>query len=187
MVRFFFFRIPMCRTERHFRGADMRGYGKTVLAVLFLSLLLPSIAIGKAASDTDRRQMSVDVATYLHDPYHVDNDHPRAFGGSTKIEIGAVDVEEQTFHVQGLEHYDRYALADWRSRDGKHWGQVSFYYTCDHWGLSAITIGHRMTLAQLLGMPEERTTTAAKLIAELPNLEQQRFAFIPPSQPENGC
>ena len=165
----------------------MGGYRKTALVIVLFSFLLSSVALGKEASTKDRSEMSVEVATYLHDPYHDGSDHPNAFGGSTKIEIGAVDVEEGHFKLSGYDVGYRYALADWRSADGKRWGQVAFRYECDHWNIGPIAVGRRMTVADLIAMTRENKNEATKLIADLQPLEERHIAFMPPSQPANGC
>jgi hypothetical protein len=129
----------------------------------------------KQAADRDRIAMSVEVANYIHDPYGVGS-HPNAFGGSSKIEIGSAAIEWP------------YALADWRSTDGKYRGQIAFWYMCDHWNVGPITIGRRMSPKELVAMrPGDKEPVPAALIAELQKLEARHVAFIQPAHPTKGC
>jgi hypothetical protein len=170
-------RLLLSKHKRFAWGVSQHGrIDKTVFAIALLLFLVSNPVMGKEASDADRKGMSVEIATYIYNPYH-DERHPNAFGGSTRIEIGAADIEESP--------HGRYALADWRSADGKRWGQVGFLYACDHWSIGPITVDRHMTQRELAAWGQEKTAT--KLIAGLDQLEQQHIAFVPPSQPTNGC
>jgi hypothetical protein len=156
--------------------AFLRRLTLALAALAFLSFLLPPPSMAKEASDRDREQMSIEIANYIHDPYGVES-HPNAFGGGHRIAVGAAIV-------QGT-----YALADWRSADGKHWGQVAFFYMCDNWNIGPITNTRRMSVRELSAMTRSAHDKAvpAKLIAELTVLENRRIALMPPSRPMRGC
>lgn len=149
---------------------------RALIAMTFASCLLPTSAISKEASDSERKAMSVQLANYVHDPYGYDS-HPHAFGGSGKAEIGTAAVE------------GHYALADWRSLDGKHWGQIAFFYMCDHWNVAEVTNDRRIRAKELAAIrsvaPGESATP--NLVAEVRELEGRHVAFLRPSRPFRGC
>ena len=122
------------------------------------------------ASVADRTRMSVEVASYIHDP-----GVPNAFK-STSVEIGATAIDWP------------FALADWRSADGKRHGQVSFFHMCDSWNVGAVSVNRPLTVTELTHsygrMSEDK---AAQLISKLDRLEVQQLTFLKPAKPIQGC
>ena len=122
------------------------------------------------ASVADRTRISVAVASYVHDP-----------SGSNKfksldVEIGATAIDWP------------YALADWKSADGKRSGQVLFFHICDDWGVAAVSLTTPLTLDELTHSVGRMTKdTGSQLISKLNELEGQRIAFLKPATPVQGC
>lgn len=85
-----------------------------------------------------------------------------------------------------------WAIATWRSGDGRRHGQALFFYMCDHWNLTEVTTGV-FTKSQLLRVSYEMASMtvspklAPKLAADSIELQHTRTAYLPPSRPTATC
>src|ERR1700752_4111215 len=110
----------------------MKAHAKIGIVVSTFAVLLFWAAVADADQATleQRTAMSQELANSIHDREEVVSQL-----GVRGIEVGAAVVD---FHT---------ALADWRSTDGKHRGQVAFFYACDHWNPAIITSGKPISAA----------------------------------------
>lgn len=138
-----------------------------VLAFCVIAASVPASA--KTASAQERVQLSVAMADAINDGHSAKSPF---FSGAKSVEIGAATVDHP------------WALADWRSTDGKTHGQVLFRYLCDHWNVWSVT--STLTPAQLghHGVPKSIATT---MVADLSALEAQHFAYLGPARPGVTC
>jgi hypothetical protein len=141
------------------------------------SLILASVWFGvvcaREASRDDRARMAVSIANCIHDEPNC----ARSFDGATAIEIGTAAIEGNV------------AIADWHEGRGSRYGQVGFFYLCDHWNVGPVSNGVPLRPAQLLMNPPWGPTkaTASKLVAELAQLETQHVGYITPAKPGPDC
>jgi len=144
---------------------------KAFVVGAMIVLLSASPISAAQASIQDRTRMSVSIADYIHD-----------YGKSNSFKTNAVELGPA-----GVEGHS--ALADWRSADGKHRGQISFFYLCDHWNVGKISTGQPLRAKDLVGqaLSSMSTRTAAKLIADLKQLESQHVAYLRPAHNEVSC
>ena len=121
------------------------------------------------ASVEDRTRMSVAVASYIHDPSESN------MFKSSAVEIGATAIDWP------------YALADWKSADGKRTGQVLFFHICGDWGVAVVSL-RPLTLDELTHSAGRMTKDkGSQLISKLDELEGQRIAYLKPAEPIQGC
>ena len=142
----------------------------TVVSFL-LVLLTISPTNAAQASVQDRERFSIVIASYIRD-LGKSNEFETKF-----VELGATVVEGNS------------ALADWKSEDGKLYGQVSFFYLCDGWNVGKVVLARHLRAQDLKGhslgnVPE---TVALKLVEELKELEKQNVAYLKPGRAELGC
>ena len=86
------------------------------------------------------------------------------------VEIGGGYVEES------------WAVASWRSVDGKRRGQALFFHICDHWNLAETKAG-AFTKSDLSRLHRAQPLTpkiAAQLEADSIKLQRTRTAYLPP-------
>ena len=141
-----------------------------MLIVLLLTTYWTPPPYVYTATVADRRHMSVEVASYIHDPSESNR------FGTLSVEIGAAAIDWP------------FALADWRSADGKRRGQVSFVYICDHWNVSAVSVTKPMTVSEIIhGFGKTPRDKAMQLISKLNRLEGLQIAFLEPATPVQGC
>ncbi len=117
--------------------------------------------------------MSQSVADYIHDGFFKG---VGAFKGTRSVEIGAAVIEWPG------------ALADWRSSDGKSYGQVAFYYMCDHWNV--LRVSNELPLrAEQFSFPLRGVTKTAakKLVVDLGRLDTKHIAYLKPARWQMGC
>jgi hypothetical protein len=146
-----------------------------MLVVVFIS---PANA--SQASIQDRMGMSQSVADYIHNR---DYGKSNPFNTNT-VEIGAAAIEAH----HSAEEYTRYALADWRSADGKVHGQVLFYYLCDHWNIEAVSSGRPFSAQGLIEQAKRLpAATASKLVDQVVQLEKLSIAYLKPAHPGFSC
>jgi hypothetical protein len=148
------------------------------LLLLVAVIKLPANA--EQASLQDRLGMSASVADYIHD-----HDYGKSNPFQTDaVEIGAAAIEAH----HSAEEYTRYALADWRSADGKGHGQVLFSYLCDHWNIEAVSIGRPFSAQRLVEEAKRLpAATASKLVAQVVQLEKLNIAYLKPAHPGISC
>lgn len=146
--------------------------------VLIAMIAVASTGSGsyRAATVAERSALSTQIANYVH---------YRDFGtvnpfGTASVELGttAVYVDKEGFAQE--------ALADWRSEDRRRYGQVQFYYLCDHWNTGAVSSGRSLHASEMGGIGTSRQSFAG-LIAELSRLEQRTVAFLPPVHFTSEC
>jgi len=147
------------------RGICMRAI---VVGVMLVAIFI-SPANATLASIQDRMRMSVSIADYIHD----------SLSNSFKtddVELGPAAVERN------------FALADWRSADGKLHGQVSFFYLCDHWNVGQVSTGRPLRAQDLIAPPKSvrqigsiPAKIASKLAAELAQLELRHVTYLKPA------
>lgn len=82
-----------------------------------------------------------------------------------------------------------WAVASWRSVDGKRRGQAVFFYICDHWNLAETRAGAftRSDLSRLPRLQPLTPTIAARLEADSINLQRTHTAYLPPSHRTPTC
>jgi hypothetical protein len=150
----------------------MRDHIRALCLCVFLTAVFSAPAAGAQASLLDRQLMSIAIADYIHN---------RDFGTSNpfhavSIEVGATVIDWP------------YALADWRSADGKEHGQVSFVHLCDHWNVESVSRGQRMRVSDVMESTHDISAkTATKLIADLLSAEDRHVAFLKPSHAGVSC
>jgi hypothetical protein len=96
---------------------------RSILLCVLLGAVTISPVIAAQATVEQRLRMSVEIASYIRD-----------FGKRNEFHTERVDLGPTA--IEG-----NWALADWRSDDGKLHGQVSFAYICDHWNLEKVRLG----------------------------------------------
>ena len=144
---------------------------KSILVCVLIAIVGVSPANTARATLLDRTRMSVEIAGYIRD-VGKSNEFKTKF-----VELGAAAIE------------GNWALADWRSEDGKQRGQASFAYLCDHWNLEKVKIGHPLHAQDLVGhrLGGAPVAFAEKLVADLKLLETQHIAYLKPAHSEVGC
>ena len=82
-----------------------------------------------------------------------------------------------------------WAVASWRSADGKRRGQAVFFHLCDHWNLAETKAGAftRSDLSRLPRLQPLTPTIAAWLEADSINLQRIHTAYLPPAQRTPTC
>ena len=145
---------------------------RLAFAILTLVVFFVQPVSAEQASLQDRLLLSQTVANYINDPDYKGYKH---FGGARAVEIGAAVVEGNG------------AIANWRSIDGKHYGQVAFYHRCDSWNV--LTVSNKVPLQpRQVIMPGLITKRAAiMLIAQLGALETKRVAYLKPPRAQVSC
>jgi len=141
-----------------------------ILNVILVFAGSASVIAGQASVET-RVRLSETVASYIHD-------YPKSNGFQTNlVEIGAAATDGQ------------FALADWRSVDGKPHGQVAFYYLCDHWNLGKISMGSPLSVQDLVGVGFSAVprAVASKLVSDLRALEVEHIAYLKPAKATGSC
>jgi hypothetical protein len=93
------------------------------------------------------------------------------------VEIGGGYVEES------------WAVASWRSVDGKRRGQAVFFHLCDHWNLAETKAGvfTRSDLSRLHRVQPLTPKIAALLEADSIKLQRAHTAYLPPSHRTPTC
>lgn len=99
----------------------MRAIVASVILIVIGVSVAPTYAAQAALQE--RTQMSISIADYIRDV-----GKPNPFK-THLVELGAATVE------------GHWALADWRSPDGKVHGRISFFYLCDHWNVGKVITG----------------------------------------------
>lgn len=82
-----------------------------------------------------------------------------------------------------------WAVASWRSADGKRRGQAAFFHRCDHWNLAETRVG-AFTKADLLRLDRVQPLNpkiAAQLEADSIELQRAHTAYLPPSRRTPTC
>jgi hypothetical protein len=149
---------------------------RAIVVLVMLVVVSISPANAARASVKDRMRMSVSISDYIH--YH-DRGKSNAFK-TDAVEVGAAAIEGQ------------FALADWRSADGRARGQVLFFYVCDDWNVGAISTGRPLSIAMVrMQSPflaaHLTEKIASKLAAEVTRLEVQHVAYLKPTHPRPTC
>jgi len=96
--------------------------------------------------------------------------------------LGSVEIGGG--HVEGS-----WAVASWRSVDGKRRGQAVFFHMCDHWNLAEARAGVFMK-SDLLRLHRAEPLTpqiAARLEADSLKLQRIHTAYLPPSHRTPTC
>jgi hypothetical protein len=139
-------------------------------AIIFIISAWPTGA--RLATVRERVGLSVTIASYLHN---------RDYGKSNPFETGAVAVGAAVVE-------SHFALADWKSADGKEKGQVDFFYACDSWNVGKVTKA-QFRVQDLTGrrLGEVTREDAAKMIAELKWAERQGVGYLRPAKPTTTC
>jgi hypothetical protein len=137
---------------------------------LFIVFVAPAQA--KQASLQDRLLLSQTVANYINDP---DLKGYNDFNGARAVEIGAAVIE-------GIG-----ALADWRSVDGKHHGQVAFLHRCDSWNVLRVSNNVSLRAEQIATDGGITRSVARLLVARLSALEPRRVAYLKPPRAQMSC
>lgn len=153
------------------RGRTTVGIVNAILTGAMIVFVSASPISAAQASIGDRIRMSEEIANYIH-----------GSGRSNAFKAGAVELGPAT--VEG-----NFALADWRSADRKRHGQVSFFYACDHWNVGKISVGRPFQAKDLVSKDLSNVSlkTAAKLLADLKQLENQHVAYLKPAHDEGSC
>lgn len=131
------------------------------------------VVYAREASRDERTRMAVSVADCIRDEPNC----ARHFDGAAPIEIGAAAIEGNA------------AIADWHEARGSRYGQVGFFYACDHWNVASVSNGVPLRPDQLLmDSPLGPTKAMAhRLVAELAQLETQHVGFTEPAKPGSDC
>ncbi len=142
-----------------------------VIISAMLLAILGSPAYAAQASLRERTEMSISIADYI-----VDAGKSNPFKAHS-VELGTATIE------------GHWALADWRSADGKVQGRVSFFFLCDHWNVGKVITrrdlrAHDFVGGGMSGIPAE---ASGKLVAELSRLESQHVAFLKPARAGPSC
>ncbi|HME81814.1 MAG TPA: hypothetical protein VKF82_07030 [Candidatus Eremiobacteraceae bacterium] len=143
---------------------------------MMLFVFTPAVTDARQASVQERLAMSVSIADYIH--YH--NYYGKTNPFKTEaVELGAAATE------------GRFALADWRSADDREHGQASFYTVCDTRFVGTVSTGRPLTTQNLVGQPKLESSVpapiAAKLVAEVAQLEDLHIAYLKPAQWGTTC
>jgi hypothetical protein len=149
----------------------------SLCAALFLTLSIAP-AFAQQASLQDRTRMAVSIADYIHDgDYDRSQGRPNPFK-SDAVELGAVAIQ------------GHWALGNWRLADESIHGQVFFFYECDHWNVGNVATGSSLKVQDLVarqGVGRIPSPSAARLVADLVQLESQHVAYLKPAKPEMTC
>lgn len=145
---------------------------KAILTGAIILIISVWPAVARLATVHERAELSVTIASYLHN---------RDYGKSNPFGTGAVEVGAAVIE-------SRFALADWKSADGKEQGQVVFFYACDSWNVGKVTRSP-FQAQDLTGHYQGDLTKedAAKLVAELKWAEGQSIGYLKPAKPTTGC
>ena len=154
------------------RRAAVANWVRHTLTVLLIVLLFAQPASGKQASFQDRLLLSQAVANYVNDP---DFKGYKYFNGTRAVQIGAAVIE-------GIG-----ALADWRSVDGKHHGQVAFLHRCDSWNVLRVSNNAPLRAEQIATDGGLTRSIARVLVAGLSALESQHVAYLGPQRAQVSC
>lgn len=144
---------------------------RAIIASVMLIAVFIAPAYATQASLQDRTRMSISIADYI-----VDVGKPNPFK-TDLVELGAATIEEH------------WALADWKSSDGKVHGRVLFYHLCDHWNVGKVVTAQGLRARDFVGqgIPGLPSETAAKLVAELSQLENQYLVYLKPAHAGPTC
>jgi hypothetical protein len=142
------------------------------LAILVLFLFFAQPVSAKQASLQDRLLLSQTVANYINDP---DYKGYKYFNGAHAVEIGAAVIEGNG------------ALADWRSVDGKNYGQVAFFHLCDAWNVLSVSNKVPLRAEQIRSHWGITKNIASVLIAQLRALEPKHVVYLKPPQAQQSC
>src|SRR5579864_186720 len=141
---------------------------KATLTAAIIVMMSTWPAVARLATVRERTELSIMIASYLHN---------RDYGKSNPFKTDAVEIGAAVIE-------SHFALADWKSADGKEHGQVVFFYLCDSWNVGKVTESafraQDLTGRYLGDLPQE---DAAKLIAELKWAEGQGVSYLKPAQP----
>jgi hypothetical protein len=82
-----------------------------------------------------------------------------------------------------------WAVASWRSVDGKRRGQAVFFHLCDHWNLAETRAGvfTKSGLSRLHRVQPLTPKIAAQLEADSIKLQRTHTAYLPPSRRTPTC
>jgi hypothetical protein len=82
-----------------------------------------------------------------------------------------------------------WAVAAWRSADGKRHGQAVFYHLCDHWNLAETRAGvfTKSHLSHLHRVQPLTPQIAAMLEADSIKLQRTHTSYLPPSHRTPTC
>jgi hypothetical protein len=82
-----------------------------------------------------------------------------------------------------------WAVASWRSVDGKRRGQAVFFHMCDHWNLAEARAGvfRKPYLSRLHRVQPLTPQIAALLEADSLKLQRVHTAYLPPSHRTPAC
>ena len=82
-----------------------------------------------------------------------------------------------------------WAVASWRSVDGKRRGQAVFFHLCDHWNLAETRAGvfTKSDLSRLHRAQPLTPRIAAQLEADSIKLQRTHSAYLPPSHRTPTC
>jgi hypothetical protein len=144
---------------------------KKLLPLLLLLLVAATTlsVLAAQATPSQRQELAQAVADEIHS-------NPATFHHLKAVEVGAAVVDGYN------------ALADWRSPDRAHKGQVSFYLACDHWNVGHASFDRGLTAAQIesgdhpFGKPQ-----GSKQLAELAGLDTQDIAYLKPATGKKRC
>jgi hypothetical protein len=107
-----------------------------------------------------------------------------AFSAEAANEAQLGSVEIGGGYVEGS-----WAIASWRSVDGKRRGQAVFYHMCDHWNLAQTKEGTftKSALSRLHRAQPLTARIAAQLAADSTELQRTHTAYLPPSHRTPTC
>jgi hypothetical protein len=146
------------------------------LVLMFISI---SPASARQASDRERMEMAVEIATLIR--YKIETQVTSIFK-TNAVELGPAAIEMS-------QAYGDVALADWHSADGSVHGQVMFIDMCG-WQLKAVSLGRRLRAQDYQAQSGPLTPVAkvfSKLSADVIELEAQHVAYLKPARPLIGC
>jgi hypothetical protein len=146
---------------------------RTIILATLIALASIAPASAVTANAQTRQRLAITISDYI-----ADHDYGKSNPFKTNaVEIGAAAKE------------GNYALADWRSPDGKLQGQVSFFYACDGWNVGVVTADRPLEVKDLTGnsfgqMPDD---VASKLVTDVAQFASLRVAYLKPAPAGPRC